>query len=85
MVFEKNSFFTLKKVQYFFSRQGRRVDAGRVGRFKGLHESNFFFYALFADITVLFWVESAFIVKQFNVAFTDDTFGILFVPFFGSR
>jgi len=56
-----------------------------MGRFEGLHEGNVFFYALFTYEAVLFRVEPSFIVEKFNVRFTYDTFGVLFVPFFGSR
>ena len=80
MIFQKDGFFTLKKVQYLFARQGRSVNAGRMCRFKGLHQSDLFFYTLFADIAVLFRVESSLIIKQSDVGFTDDTFWILFVP-----
>jgi len=80
MVFHENRFLCLEKVQYLFGRQCRSVDTGGVCRFKCLHERNFFFYTLFADVAVLFRVESPFIIKQGDVGFTDDTFWVLFVP-----
>ena len=72
-----------KKIEYFFSRQGWTVDAGWVCGFKGLHKCNVIFYASFTNKAVLFGVKSTFIVQELYVGFTYNTFGILFVPFFG--
>ena len=84
MIFQKDCLLRFEKIQYLFSRQGGAVDAGGVCGFERLHEGDLFFYALFADIAVLLGVESAFIVQQFNVRLNSHTFGVLFVPFFGS-
>lgn len=85
MIFQKYRFFTFKEIQYFFSRQSRAVDAGGMCGFKRLHEGDVIFYALLTDEAVFLRVEPAFVVQQHYVAFTDDAFGVLFVPFFSSR
>jgi len=84
MVLQKDCLLTLKKVQYLFGGQGRGIDAGRVGRFESLHQSDLFIDALFTDVAVLFGVEPTFVVKQRDVSFADNTFWVLSVPFSGS-
>jgi len=85
MVLQKYGLFTFKEIEYFFGWQSSSVEACRVGRLEGLHQRDLFFYALLTDIAGLFRVESSFIGEQFNVTFTYNAFGVLFIPFFGCR
>lgn len=54
-----------------------------MGRLKGLHERDLFFYTLFTDIAGFFRIKSSFIREQFDVTFTNNTFRVLLIPFFG--
>lgn len=85
MVVQEYGLFGLKEIQYFFGRQESSVEASRMGRLEGLHQSDLFFYTLFTDIAGLLRIQPSFVGEQLDIAFAHNAFGVLLVPFSGCR
>lgn len=56
-----------------------------MGRNEGLHQRDLLFYTSFTDIAVFIMMQPSFIMQQRDIGFTDDPFGVLFIPFFSRR